>query len=45
MTEEFLLVQKYFEILDRIPAGAMVLNSDFKVLFWNKIFGRMDKYS
>ncbi|KOR38651.1 diguanylate cyclase [Planktothricoides sp. FACHB-1370] len=27
---------KEFEMLDRIPVGAMVLNSDFIVLFWNK---------
>ncbi len=25
-----------FEILDRLPVGAMVLSSDFIVLFWNK---------
>lgn len=36
MNEEIKRLTKDFEILDRIPVGAMVLNSDLVVLFWNK---------
>ena len=36
MNEAVRHITNNFDILDRIPVGAMVLSSDFLVLFWNK---------
>jgi len=45
MNEEVQEVAQTFEVLNRIPVGAMLIREDFVVLFWNKYLEEWTKLS